>query len=112
MNDHDPYAYLKDVLARLPVRPAARLDELLPGAGNQNRPNHRMGSPDAHEAPARTSGCKSKIGWIGARGIRGAAADDDGRPFMPPASFQSRLNAGRQAQIGFADTRAVGIAVE
>ncbi|KVL18312.1 IS66 family transposase [Burkholderia ubonensis] len=30
MNGHDPYVYLKDVLARLPVHPAARLDELLP----------------------------------------------------------------------------------
>ena len=30
MNGHDPYAYLKDILARLPTQPAARLDELLP----------------------------------------------------------------------------------
>ncbi|KWF15207.1 transposase [Burkholderia ubonensis] len=30
MNGHDPYAYLKDVLARLPEHQAARLDELLP----------------------------------------------------------------------------------
>ncbi|MCS6456937.1 IS66 family transposase, partial [Burkholderia thailandensis] len=30
MNGHDPYAYLKDVLARLPAHPAARLNELLP----------------------------------------------------------------------------------
>jgi transposase len=30
LNGHDPYAYLKDVLARLPAHPAARIDELLP----------------------------------------------------------------------------------
>jgi hypothetical protein len=30
LNGHDPYAYLKDVLARLPSHPAAHVDELLP----------------------------------------------------------------------------------
>ncbi len=30
LNGHDPYAYLKDVLARLPTQPASRVDELLP----------------------------------------------------------------------------------
>jgi len=30
MNDLDPYAYLSDVLARLPTHPARRIDELLP----------------------------------------------------------------------------------
>jgi transposase len=30
LNGHDPYAYLRDVLARLPTQPASRLDELLP----------------------------------------------------------------------------------
>ena len=30
LNGHDPYAYLKDVLARLPTHPASRIDELLP----------------------------------------------------------------------------------
>ncbi|WP_029922793.1 IS66 family transposase [Nevskia soli] len=30
LNGHDPHAYLKDVLARLPTQPAGRLDELLP----------------------------------------------------------------------------------
>ncbi len=30
LNGHDPYAYLKDVLARLPTQPASRLEELLP----------------------------------------------------------------------------------
>lgn len=29
-NGHDPYAYLKDVLERLPTRPASRIGELLP----------------------------------------------------------------------------------
>lgn len=30
LNGHDPYAYLKDVLARLPTHPASRIGELLP----------------------------------------------------------------------------------
>lgn len=30
LNGHDPYAYLKDVLARLPSHPAAHIEELLP----------------------------------------------------------------------------------
>lgn len=30
INGHDPYAYLKDVLERLPTHPASRIDELLP----------------------------------------------------------------------------------
>ena len=30
MNGHDPYAYLKDVLERLPTHPNSRIEELLP----------------------------------------------------------------------------------
>jgi hypothetical protein len=30
LNGHDPYAYLRDVLERLPFMPAHRLEELLP----------------------------------------------------------------------------------
>ena len=30
LNGHDPYAYLKDVLERLPSHPASRIEELLP----------------------------------------------------------------------------------
>ena len=30
LNGHDPYAYLKDVLERLPTQPASRIGELLP----------------------------------------------------------------------------------
>jgi transposase len=30
MNGHDPYAYLKDVLMRLPTQRASQIDELLP----------------------------------------------------------------------------------
>jgi hypothetical protein len=30
LNGHDPYAYLKDVLERLPAHPASRIEELLP----------------------------------------------------------------------------------
>jgi transposase len=30
LNGHDPHAFLKDVLARLPTQPASKLDELLP----------------------------------------------------------------------------------
>jgi hypothetical protein len=30
LNGHDPYAYLRDVLERLPTQPASRVPELLP----------------------------------------------------------------------------------
>jgi hypothetical protein len=30
LNGHDPYRYLKDVLARLPTQPNSRIEELLP----------------------------------------------------------------------------------
>lgn len=30
LNGHVPYAYLKDVLTRLPTQPASRIDELRP----------------------------------------------------------------------------------
>ena len=30
LNGHDPYAYLKDVLTRLPTHKASRIEELLP----------------------------------------------------------------------------------
>ena len=30
LNGHDPYVYLKDVLARLPTQKNSRIDELLP----------------------------------------------------------------------------------
>jgi transposase len=30
LNGHDPYEYLKDVLARLPTQKNSRIDELLP----------------------------------------------------------------------------------
>jgi transposase len=30
LNGHDPYAYLRDILERLPTQPASRIDELLP----------------------------------------------------------------------------------
>ena len=30
INGHEPYAYFKDVLERLPTHPATRIDELLP----------------------------------------------------------------------------------
>ena len=29
-NGHDPYAYLKDILERLPTQPASRIEDLLP----------------------------------------------------------------------------------
>ncbi len=30
LNGHDPYAYLKDILERLPTQPASRVEDLLP----------------------------------------------------------------------------------
>jgi transposase len=45
INGHEPYAYLKDVLERLPTQPASRIDELL-----------------AHRAWTRRSCCASRGG--------------------------------------------------
>ncbi len=36
LNGHDPYAYLKDVLERLPTQPARDIHELLPHRWRQN----------------------------------------------------------------------------
>lgn len=41
MNGHDPYAYLKDVLARLPTQRASEITELLPQ--NWQQPTSRYG---------------------------------------------------------------------
>lgn len=30
LNGHDPYAYMRDVLTKLPTHPASRIEELLP----------------------------------------------------------------------------------
>jgi transposase len=30
LNGHDPYAYLKDIMERLPAHPARRIGELMP----------------------------------------------------------------------------------
>ena len=30
LNGHDPYAYLRDIMKRLPTQPASRITELLP----------------------------------------------------------------------------------
>jgi hypothetical protein len=36
LHGHDPWAYLKDVLTRLPGHMNSRIDELLPTAGSRN----------------------------------------------------------------------------
>lgn len=33
LNEHDAFAYMKDVLERLPSLPASRIDDLLPHRG-------------------------------------------------------------------------------
>ena len=38
LNGHDPYAYLKDVLERLPTQQATRIGELLPHNWKANSP--------------------------------------------------------------------------
>jgi hypothetical protein len=40
LNGHDPYAYLKDVLERLPTQPASRIGELLPHRWRQPSSAH------------------------------------------------------------------------
>ncbi len=58
LNGHDPYAYLKDVLERLPTQPASRIDELLPHIAGS--PTRRLPDPvgrrqDGITARLRTS---------------------------------------------------------
>lgn len=36
LNGHDPYAYIRDVLTRLPNHPDSRIDELLPHRWQQS----------------------------------------------------------------------------
>ena len=36
LNGHDAYAYIRDVLERLPTQPASRIDELLPHRWRSN----------------------------------------------------------------------------
>ena len=38
LNGHDPYAYLKDVLERLPTQPASRVQDLLPHRWSTQHP--------------------------------------------------------------------------
>jgi hypothetical protein len=53
INGHDPYAYLRDVLERLPTQPASRIDELLP---------HRWSPPRANDrAACRQDGLAGRI---------------------------------------------------
>lgn len=39
MNGHDPYAYLKDVLTRLPTQRASEVEKLLPHRWNPLKPH-------------------------------------------------------------------------
>lgn len=41
LNGHDPYAYLKDVLTRLPTQRASEIDQLLPYQWVSTRVMHR-----------------------------------------------------------------------
>ncbi|NVM92807.1 hypothetical protein FHT32_006500 [Variovorax sp. SG517] len=36
LNGHDPYAYIRDVLTRLPTHPASHIEELLPHRWQQS----------------------------------------------------------------------------
>ena len=40
LNGHDPYAYLKDVLTRLPTQRASQIGELLPQRWQASQPSH------------------------------------------------------------------------
>jgi hypothetical protein len=57
LNGHDRYAYLKDILTRLPTKPASRLDELLTHLcclSFNSRPTSAvepLGSPGVHGRP-------------------------------------------------------------
>jgi hypothetical protein len=42
LNGHDPYAYIKDVLTRLPTQKTARLKNYCPTAGRKKRKSSRF----------------------------------------------------------------------
>jgi transposase len=42
LNEHEPYAYLRDVLERLPTQPASRIGELLPHRWQPEHGNQRL----------------------------------------------------------------------
>jgi hypothetical protein len=48
LNGHDPYAYLKDVLTRLPTQKNNAIDELLPHNWTPAIPD-KVGLPDASQ---------------------------------------------------------------
>jgi transposase len=59
INGHDPYAYFKDVLERLPTHPASRIDELLPHRWSPGLTRNdglvarvKVTWPDAYRAPS------------------------------------------------------------
>lgn len=46
LNGHDPYAYLRDVLERLPTQAASRIGELLPHRWSQQFDANLADAPD------------------------------------------------------------------
>jgi len=74
LNDHDPYRYLKDTLARLQVRPNSHIAELLP---------HRW-------TPAVAGSCS----------VAGSPDPDRGR-MTSPRAYAEKLSAEHQSPMGF-----------
>jgi len=87
MNGHDQYAYLRDVLERLPTQPDRRIDELLP---------HRW-TPPACQAPASLidegRDCTRTSGFP----VRDELAIPDGFCWSAPRSLTRTLGASSGA---------------
>jgi len=63
---HEPFAYLKDVLTRLPTQPQSRIGALLP---HRWRPESawgtvKRGSPGAYQGPPKSTNCRRTTGSL------------------------------------------------
>lgn len=54
-NQVEPYAYLRDVIKRLPTHPSDRIDELLPDVWLKSHPEHRWKIDDVRRAERKQS---------------------------------------------------------
>ena len=67
MNGHDPYAYLRDVLERLPTQPASRIAEL-PAASLVDVERERLIAPPVVKTGSPDAYARTNLGGITKRG--------------------------------------------
>ena len=65
INGHEPFAYLKDVLERLPSQPASRIDELLPYHWQPATPIQKPITLGEALPPAVSAATALDVGFVG-----------------------------------------------